>query len=258
MHLNFHVAIRLENPYTKTYYKEMEFFILIKRESYENIAIVLFSLIFAAAGAYSTKFFSILLPFLACTFFIMQKGWQNFKFELPALAIFFALLLSLSGLSILWAINENTALKTFYSLSVTIVFSYIFLTSILKTNSDFILKVYKTLLITGLFLAIMILFQSAMNILEIKPFAQQFNHLLKPTGSVLGLLGFATCAFLWTKDRKVLAVFSFILLGLLIKLTVCQTAIYAFILASAFFIVSYLAPLWSTRLAMVGSFLCCL
>jgi len=232
----------------------MEFFILIKRESYENISIVLFSLIFAVTSVYAAKFFSVLLPFLACTFFLVQKRWQNFKFDLPFLAIFFTLLICLSGLSILWAINGKAALKTFYPLSMTLVFSYLFLTSILKTQPDFILKVYKALLIASLFLAILIIFQSAMNAFEIKPFAQEFTHLLKPAGSVLGLLGFVTCALLWAKDRKILAVSSFILLGILIKLTVCQTAIYAFVLASAFFAISYLAPLWTTRLAMGGSF----
>lgn len=236
----------------------MEFFILIKRESYESIGIVLFSLIVAVAGVYATKFFSILLPFLACALFITQKGWKNFKFELPLLAVFFVLFLSLSGLSILWAINEKAALKSFYSFSMTLVFSYIFLSSILKTQSDFILKVYKTLLITSLFLTVFLVFQTSVNTYMLKFLelpSVHLPHLLKPTGSVLGLFGFVTCALLWTKDRKVLAIFSFILLGLLIKLTLCQTAIYAFIFASAFFVVSYLAPLWSTRISMVASFI---
>lgn len=231
----------------------MEFFILIKKESYENIGILLFSFIVAVAGVYSTKFFSVLLPLLACTFFITQKGWQNLKIDLPFLAIFFVLFLSISGLSILSAINEKAALRSFYSLSMTLVFSYIFIASILKVKSVVISRVYKTLILIGLFLAALLVLQSILDTFQVKFFARP-SYLLKPTGSVLGLLGFVTCAFVWTKDRKVIAFFSFILLGLLIKLTMCQTALYAFILASVFFVISYLAPFWITRISMIASF----
>ncbi|MBY0271807.1 MAG: O-antigen ligase family protein [Alphaproteobacteria bacterium] len=226
---------------------------MIKRESYENIGILLFSLVFAIASVYSTKFFSILLPFLACTLFITQKDWQNFKFDLPFLAIFFVLFLSLSGLSILTAVNKNAALQSFYSLSVTLVFSYIFLVSILNVKSAVILRAYKALIMIGLLLAVLHIFQSIMDKFQFNLFTRHIC-VLKSTGSVLGLFGFVTCAFMWTKDRKVMALFSFILLGLLIKLTACQTAIYAFILASAFFGISYLAPFWTTRISMVTSF----
>lgn len=226
---------------------------MIKRESYENIGILLLSLVVAVAGVYSTKFFSVLLPFLACILFITQKGWQNFKFDLPFLAIFFVLFLSISALSVWSAINEKVALKSFYSLSMTLVFSYIFLTSILKVKSVVILRVYKTLIIIGLLLAGLHVLQSMMEIFQVKLLTRE-PSLLKSTGSVLGLLGFVTCAFVWTKDRKVIALFSFILLGLLIRLTTCQTAFYAFILASAFFVISYLAPFWITRISMFTSF----
>lgn len=231
----------------------MEFFTLIKRESYEDIGILLFSLVIAVSGVYSTKFFSILLPFLACAFFITQKRWQNFKFDLPFLAIFFVLFLGISGLSVLSASNEKVALRSFYSLSMTLVFSYIFLVSILKVQSAVILRVYKTLITTGLFLAALLVFQSIMDTFHVK-FFERPHYLLKPTGSVLGLLGFVTCAFMWIKDQKIIALFSFVLLGLLIKITVCQTAIYAFILSSILFVASYLAPFWITRISMVSSF----
>ncbi len=226
---------------------------MIKRESYENIGILLFSLIVAVAGIYSTKFFSVLLPFLACTFFITQKSWQNFKFELPFLAIFFVLFLSMSGLSVLTAINKKVALQSFYSLSITLVFSYIFLASILKVKSAVILRVYKTLIMIGLLLAVLHVFQSIVDIFQVKLLTRD-PSLLKSTGSVFGLLGFVACAFMWTKDRKVIAILSFILLGLLIKLTTCQTAFYAFVLASVFFFISYLAPFWITRISMITSF----
>ncbi|MBX9622169.1 MAG: O-antigen ligase family protein [Alphaproteobacteria bacterium] len=231
----------------------MEFFILIKGESYENIGFLLFSLVFAVAGVYSTKLFSVLLPFLTCTFFITQKGWQNFKFDLPYLAIFFVLFLGISALSVLSASHEKVALRSFYSLSMTLVFSYIFLVSILKAKPDVILLVYKTLITIGLFLASLLVYQSIVDTFHLG-FLERPSHLLKPTGSVLGLLGFVTCAFVWTKDRKVIALFSFILMGLLIKMTICQTAIYAFILSSIFFFISYLAPFWVTRISMVSSF----
>ncbi|MBL8676083.1 MAG: O-antigen ligase family protein [Alphaproteobacteria bacterium] len=226
---------------------------MIRRESYENIATLLFSLVVAVAGVYSIKFFSILLPFLACTFFITQKAWQNFKFDLPFLAIFFVLFLSLSGLSVSSAVNEKAALKSFYSLSMTLVFSYIFLISILKVKPDLILRVYKTLVIIGLFLSVFLVYQASMDTFHIK-FLERPYYLLKPTGSILGLFGFVICAFVWTKDRKVVALFSFILIGLLIKITLCQTAIYAFILSSALFTISYLAPFWVTRISMLTSF----
>lgn len=231
----------------------MEFFILIKRESYENIGILLFSLVVAITGVYSTKFFSVLLPFLACSFFITQKRWQNFKFDLPYLAIFFVLFLGISALSVLSASNEKVALRSFYSLSMTLVFSYIFLVSILNVKPVVILRVYKTLVTAGLLLAALLVFQSIMDTFHIKFFERHY-YLLKPTGSVLGLLGFVTCAFVWTKDRKIIAFFSFILLGLLIKITICQTAVYAFFLSSALFALSYLAPFWITRISMVISF----
>lgn len=226
---------------------------MIKRESYENIGILLLSLVVAVAGVYSTKFFSILLPFLACTLFVTQKGWKNFKFDLPFLAIFFVLFLSISALSGLTAISRKAALQSFASLSMTLVFSYIFLSSILKVKSAVILRVYKVLIIIGLLLAGLHVFQSTVDMFQVTLLMRQ-PSLLKSTGSVLGLLGFVTCAFVWTKDRKIIALFSFVLLGLLINLTTCQTAFYAFILASALFVISYLAPFWTTRISMITSF----
>src|SRR3990167_4395239 len=207
----------------------------------------------AVSSVYSIKFFSLLLPFLGGILFIVQKGWRHFKFNLPVLAIFFVLLITWSGLSLFWAVHEKAALKAFFSLSMTLIFSYVFLDGILKSKTDLTEKTYKTLILFGLFLATLIVFQSFLDTFQIHPLAR-FTYLLKPAGSALGLLGFVTCAFLWTKGCRKITFLSFALLLCLILLTTCQTALYAFVAASGFFAISYALPFWTTRFAMIGSY----
>lgn len=230
----------------------MEFFLLIKKESFENIVIFFLSLVFALAGVYATKFFSVLLPLLASGLFVMQKGWVHFKVKLPGLAVFFLLILGWSGLSLLWTINLDAGLKTLFSLGATFLFSYIFLCSILQGDSNLILKAYKLLTLSVFCLAALLVLQSIADTDNIKVFARSVV-LIKSSGSVVGLFGFVTCASLWTRNKKTIAIIAFILMGYLIKLTACQTAVYAYVFASCIFALSYAMPFWTTRIAMLGS-----
>ena len=231
----------------------MEFFLLIKKESFGNMGIFLLSLILAISGVYSTKFFSILLPLFASGLFITQKGWQHIKIYLPGLAVFFLLILGWSGLSLLWTINLGAGLKSFFSLGATLFFSYIFLCCVLQGDSNFIQRAYKLLMLSALFLAVVVVFQSYMDAFNIKGLAHP-SYLLKPSASILGLFGFGACAFLWAGDKKTLSIISFVFIGLLLTLTTCQTAIYAYVFASCVFALSYAMPFWTTRLAMLGSY----
>ena len=77
---------------------------------------------------------------------------------------------------------------------------------------------------------------------------------IKPTGSILGLITFVGCAFLWIYNGRILSIFTFIILFLLISLTLCQTAIYSIILGSIIFCLSYFMPRLISRMEMIFSY----
>lgn len=224
-----------------------------KIEFYEKLGLILIALLMAFGAVYSTKMISVLMPALTLFLLWIQKGPKNLSFPIFFPFIFSFLLLMWGGMSIFWAINPQAALTTFFSLYLTFVFSFLFIASVRRATPHLIEKIYNLLKIFGYFLISILLFQAFVNTFHIdflKTF-ESVSHLMKPTGSLVGLLIFVGCAFLWIHNEKFLSLFMFILFLLLIRLTLCQTAFYGVILSAGVFIVSYGMPFWTTRIAMI-------
>ncbi|MBS0271802.1 MAG: hypothetical protein JSR85_04065 [Proteobacteria bacterium] len=229
---------------------------MLKIRSYETLGLFLIALLMAIGTVYSTKLISVLMPVFAVFLLWVQRGTSKLSFHVFPPFVFLFLLLVWGGLSIFWATNPQVALKTIFSLSMTFAFSFLFLSCALRATPELIEKVYRILKIAGYFLMILVLFQASVNTFHfdfLKAF-ESVPHMMKPTGSIIGLLIFAGCGFLWIHNEKFLCLLVFILLVLLIRLTICQTAFYGVVLATGMFVLSYAIPFWMTRLSMVGSY----
>lgn len=227
-----------------------------KIRSYENLGLFLIALLMAVGAVYSTKLISVLMPTLTVLLLWVQRGTKKLSFHIFPPYVFLFLLLAWGGLSIFWATNPQVAIKTIFSLSMTYVFSFLFLSCTMRATPDLIEKVYKILQIAGYFLMILVIFQASVNTFhfDFLKVLESVPHMMKPTGSIVGLLIFAGCGLLWIHNERFLSLFVFILLVLLIRLTICQTAFYGVILATGMFFLSYAMPFWMTRISMIGSY----
>ena len=227
-----------------------------KTWSYENLGLVIIALLMAVGGMYSNKIISLLMPFLTLVLIWIQGGLKNVPFRLASPLAFLLLLLSWSGLSLFWAENASAALKTFLSLGGTFIFSLLFISCLMKATPDLISKAYKIMKIAGFLLMCLIVFQAFIDTFHINVFKtiKDSPYMMKPAGSILGLVAFVGCAFLWINENKILSIFTFLLIISLICLTLCQTALYGILLASCAFILSYAMPFWTTRISMVASY----
>ncbi len=229
---------------------------LNKTGSYENLGLIFIALLIAIGGMYSLKLISLLMPLLTLLLIWVQGGIKNISLPVSSPLVFFLLLLSWAGLSIYWAENSTAALKTFMSLSVTFVFAVLFISCLMRATPALISKVYTIMMIAGYILICLVVFQAFIDTFLIKFFKnlKDVPYMMKPTGSILGLMAFVGCAFLWINKNKFLSLFTFLLLIPLICLTLCQTAFYGLFLGTCAFILSYAMPFWMTRISMVASY----
>jgi O-antigen ligase len=103
---------------------------------------------------------------------------------------------------------------------------------------------------------ILIIFQLCLDTfhLELKKADNNNIYMMKPTGSILGLMGFVGCAFLWIHGHKTMVLLTSFLILILIYLTLCQTAFYGGFFSIGIFILSYIFPFWVTRISMIGTY----
>jgi O-antigen ligase len=102
---------------------------------------------------------------------------------------------------------------------------------------------------------ILIVFQLCLDAFHIELKKANNNiYMMKPTGSILGLMSFVGCAFLWIYGHRMMAILTSFLLVILIYLTSCQTAFYGGIFSIGIFILSYMFPFWVTRFSMIGTY----
>lgn len=228
--------------------------------SYESLGLILIALVMSVGGIYSYSSISFLMPLLTLFLIWFQGGLKNISFHIYPSFFFLFLLLMWAGISVFWTPNPNVALKTLIALSVTFAFSFLFISCIININiiknSSLLKKVCDFLKILTFFLIFLILLQvfaDSLHIGLIKKY-EGLPYMMKPTGSILGLISFVYCALLWINNNKILSVFMFVFLIFLIHLTLCQTAFYGILLATFIFVISYLMPFWTTRIAMVGSY----
>jgi exopolysaccharide production protein ExoQ len=195
------------------------------------------------------------MPVITLILLWYQRGIHNISFCLSPPLIFLFLLLVWGGLSFFWAIQPTVALKTFLTVSLTFVFFLVFISILLNATPDLILKAYSLLKISGFILIFILISQLVIDEFHLKIFSNYKGpYMMKPSGSILGLCSFVGCGLLWIYKNRVLSISTFILLILLIYLTSCQTAFYGIILACLVFILSYMAPFWITRVAMLSSY----
>ncbi|OJW52571.1 MAG: hypothetical protein BGO67_06450 [Alphaproteobacteria bacterium 41-28] len=223
---------------------------------YENLGLIIIALLIAIGGMYSTKLLSLLMPFLTLVIIWVQGGLKNLPLHASSPIVFLLFLLSWAGLSIFWAENSTAATKTFMSLSVTFIFAFLFFSCLMRATPGLISKAYRVMKMAGYLLICLVVFQALIDTFHIEIFKtfRDTTYMMKPTGSILGLMAFVGCSFLWINDEKFLSFFSFLLLIPLICLTRCQTALYGILLAMCAFILSYAMPFWMTRISMVGSY----
>jgi len=196
------------------------------------------------------------MPLFAILMIGNMKELKVISFSLSPPFLFLFLLLMWAGVSIFWAVTPIPALKTFASLCITFIFSFLFLSLIQKATPEVMSRAYLILTISGLILGFLILAQVMADSFQvglIKKYAGE-PFMMKPTGSILGLLGFVGCAFLWINNHKILSILTYFLFILLIYLTLCQTALYALLIGSCIFVLSYTAPFWTTRVALIFSY----
>jgi O-antigen ligase len=161
-------------------------------------------------------------------------------------------------MSIFWAENQIAALQTFISLSLTFIFSLFFFSCLLKASPNLITKTYTMIKIAGIIFISLLIAKIYVDIFILN--SSQYSELsadtsrIKPIGSIIGLMSFVCCAFLWMQGNKLLSIFIFSLLFCLVSLSLCKTALYALIAGSTIFVFSYLMPFWATRIGIIASY----
>ncbi len=216
----------------------------------EKLRLFSLALLIAIGGMYSNKLISLLMPFLTFIVIWNQGGLKNVPPHISSPIVFLFLLLSLAGMSVLWAENPKAAVKTFFSLSVTFSFAYLFISCLIRATPELISKAYTILKISGYVLMVLIVLQAFIDTFMVK----KVPYMMKPSGSILGLMAFVWCAFLWINKNKLISIFTFLFIFPLIYLTLCKTALYGFLFSSVVFILSYAMPFWLTRISMVVSY----
>lgn len=224
--------------------------------SFENLILISLGLLMAIGSIYAYKLMSFLLPLLTFSAIWVEGGLKKTSFLLAPPLLVYLILLIWIGMSIFWAENQGAALKTFLATSFTYSCSLGLFFCLKEATPKLTAKIYTILKFAGLFLIFFVIFQIYLDTFLKTPIAYQDPFMLhmKPTGSIIGLLAFVSCGFLWIYENKTLAVFTFLLLFCLILLTLCQTALYSLILGTIVFFLSYLLPFWVTRLGMVLSY----
>lgn len=212
----------------------------------------------AIGGIYSYKIMSFLLPIMTLTIIWLEGGIKNISLRFPPPLVFLLLLLAWIGMSVFWAENQVVTLTAFIPLILTFTFSFLFLSCLMQATPRFTSKAYVIINISGLMLMLLIIFQIYIDtflggVINYQGLASYMLR-MKPTGSILGLTAFVSCAFLWVYRNKTFALLAFLLIFLLIILTLCQTAIYGIILAILVFGLSYVMPFWITRMGMIFSY----
>lgn len=184
-----------------------------------------------------------------------QGGIKNISLyvNFPIFVIF--LLLLWIGITIFWTSLPIPALKVFISLCLIFFFSLLLISSTIKATPELIENAYTILKLAGFLLMILIIFQLCLDAFHIELKKANNNaYMMKPTGSILGVMGFVSCSFLWINSNKLLSILTAYLLITLIYLTSCQTAFFGAIFSIGIFILSYLFPHWMTRICMVGTY----
>lgn len=234
----------------------MEIMGLIKRFSFQKGGIIAISLIMAFATLYAYKTFSIIMPALTLLILIYQGNLRELKIPLSLPFIFSLLLLILAGASIFWVGNKTLALKTFFGLSLTYVFSLLFIAAVLRVNQELLLKAFKIFYIASYCLLFLVIFQAFANYFLSPDFKSSplIVSMIKPTGSIIGLFAFVGCGLLWADNKKLLSIFIFACLFMVILLTKCQTGFYSLIIAFSAFILTYGMPKGITRFFLIGSY----
>lgn len=228
----------------------------INLKNLERITPYLVAILIAISGIYSYKFMSILMPILVLFLLWLKGGIKKVSFCINPPLIFLFLLIIWGGISILWSIQPLGALKTFLSTSLTFIFFYLFVSILRDASPSLQLKVYSVFKIASFFLIFLIIEQSIYDSFDINLFRKHkdVHYMMKPSGLILALGVFAGCGLLWVNNNKKLSVFVFILINLLIFLTACQTAFLGILPAILVFILSYIAPFWTGRIAVVISY----
>lgn len=184
-----------------------------------------------------------------------QGGIKNISLYVNFPIIIVFLLLLWIGITIFWTSLPIPALKAFIALCLIFFFSLLIISSTVKATPDLIEKAYTVLKLAGFLLMLLIVFQLCLDALHIELKKADNNvYMMKPTGSILGVMGFVSCSFLWINGNKVLSILTAFLLVTLIYLTSCQTAFFGAVFSIGIFILSYLFPLWVTRISMVGTY----
>jgi len=220
----------------------------------EKLGLVFLAILVAAGCIFSYKSISFLLPLLTIVVIWLQGGLKNITLRVFPPIILYLLLLIWMGISIFWAPEPARALKTFISSSLTFTFAFLLISCLRNATPEIISKTYRLMQMAGAFLLLFIFIQIVADTFHMGLFKKYKNNsdVMKPTGSILGLTAFVVCAFLWINKNKVLSIFIFLLLSLLIYRTLCQTAFFGVIVATAIFVLSYAMPFWMTRINMVS------
>lgn len=228
---------------------------MISNPLYEKLTLLLLSGLIAISGLYSYKTFSLVFPLLTFLALWSEGGLKKFPASSSPPLLLFLLLCLWGGCSIFWAENQGAALKAFISLTLTFVCALFFFSSLHQASPKLRDKAYQILKLSGIFLVVLFIYQVSCDTFfesHYSPFGSCVLK-MKPTGSILGLLAFVSCGFLWIYENKALALVTFVLLFCLIALSQCQTALYALILSTGAFAASFYMPIGMTRLAMVAS-----
>lgn len=225
--------------------------------SYESLGLIFIALVIAIGGIYSYKLFSLLMPLFTIMAIWTQGGLKNISFYISPPFVFLGLLVIWAGMSVFWTVSPVPALKTFMALSVTFIFALLLISSLAKATPEMISKAYILMILSGFFLMLFIIFQATHNLFHLGFFTGNLATFdaIKPTGSVLGLTAFVSCALICVhKNNFLFAFMIFFLLILLAYLTQCQTGLYGIVLATFMFILSYAMPFWMTRFSMIFTY----
>ncbi len=223
----------------------------------ENQILYLLSILIAISCVYTKQLFSILLPIIT----VIIIKYQGKVSRLPILNILplfiLFLLLLLGGLSTVWSFVPLSSFKAFAGTAVSFVFAYFLFSALSEPHPELFKKVNKVLVLSVTILSSVFIYQTFVSVLNIKYLATfiEINNQLKPSGSIIGLAIFVVCAYSWINNEKLLAIFMFIILSMLVYLSLCQTAQYSLIFSLIVFGLSYMLPRWVTMMAAISSFL---
>lgn len=213
----------------------------------------------AVAGLYTCKMFSFLLPAVTILVVWFEGGLRSLSFRLTPPLLLVLLLILWGGISFFWAEYQKEVLTTYISLMGTFISAVLLLSCMLRASPALISRVSYVVKVAGLLLLTLVISQIFMDtfvrpLLGFQEGALPYMLKIKPTGSILSLVAFVGCGFLWVNEQKVLSVLAFLVVFLTVILTRCGTAYYGLVLATLVFCCSYLLPFWITRILMIFSY----